>query len=240
MSEPSSNTEWFDQVGGGSLGWWDLAFSLWTVQDFLRVLRAERDRLREAVEQSLLKHNADDIYADRAHSLTFMELACSQAAVGAVAPLAETLLRKVAGRLRGQYSKPTQPNAHHRTHLEDDDFWNPALLARKDGNEPTTNLLGGFRQLLNALGLANKVPDACWSTFEALFAYRNAALHEGYEWPTERRVKLLEEATKRKWDWYEVTTVDGAPWLISVKDEFWPEAIKQIEEVARIMRDACR
>jgi hypothetical protein len=46
-------------------------------------------------------------------------------------------------------------------------------------------------------------------------------------------------AQEKKWDWFDETTVNDEPWLISINDDFWPEAIEQIEAVARAMRVAC-
>lgn len=228
---------WFQQVSGGPLGAFDLTYSLWAIQDFLGIIHAERERLAENLEAQPDSDDSGDLYADRAHSLAFVEVACSQAAVGAIAPLAEAVMKRSANRLREKFEKPLDANSHHRAHLPDDKFWNPSLLEK--GGNTEINLLGGFRQLLKALRLSGRISKGCWSTLEALFAFRNAALHEGYEWPIERRNTFFQDSQQRSWDWFEVTTIDGEPWLVSAKVEFWSSAITQIEEVARVISDVC-
>ncbi|MCC7085609.1 MAG: hypothetical protein IT427_11460 [Pirellulales bacterium] len=216
-----------------------MAFTLCVIQDLLKVLRAERERLSTVVEQSLAWDETGEQYADCSQSLAFMEVACSQAEIGAVASLAETLMHRIAARLRQHFTKPSGANAHHRSNLSDDDFWNPSLLARRK-DDPDTNIVAGFRQLLKALGQSTKISKESWSMLEAIFAYRNSALHQGYEWPAEGREAFLKQAVKENWKWYDDAKQDGNPWLISIKDEFWPEAIAQIENIARIMHSVCK
>jgi hypothetical protein len=142
MADRSKYEEWIDAVTGGPLGAWDLQFSQFAIRDLFRALFSEHDKMEQQVKD-MLKDDDDtgDWYVDRAQSLAFMDVACSQAKVGAVAPLTETLFRRVTEKLSRKYPKPTGAGAHHRASLADEDFWNPAVLAIEGGGSQHTRWL---------------------------------------------------------------------------------------------------
>jgi hypothetical protein len=59
------------------------------------------------------------------------------------------------------------------------------------------------------------------NTVNALFAFRNRALHNGYEWPMDTRHKFRNQIASSKWEaWFPLSTWGDDPWLASVTDSF--------------------
>lgn len=61
----------------------------------------------------------------------------------------------------------------------------------------------------------------------ALFMFRNAALHNGYEWPAEERSEFLAAVKLNGWEqWFEWSTSGGDPWVISPTRAFLEACLK--------------
>lgn len=84
-----------------------------------------------------------------------------------------------------------------------------------------------------SIGLEKFFPKDYGKTLEALFFYRNAAFHNGIEWP-ENELKTFRRHTQRKeWpeEWFFKSTSEGKPWLFSVSAEFIQHCLQTIHDI---------
>jgi hypothetical protein len=108
------------------------------------------------------------------------------AAVGMLAPFVETVLHRcflgIGNRL---YPAATPKEPHERWKATREVQWDCHFFIRSGRVEK--NLAKGIVQLRDALGLTDRMPAEIEPTLSALFAYRNAMFHNGFEWPIEER-----------------------------------------------------
>jgi hypothetical protein len=153
---------------------------------------------------------ADEVRANDAYALALKEMSCSQTTVGALAPLMETLIRSAIRRRR--------KNKH---------------LVPINGNGPFRQL----QSLLEPLATSPDMLDVSW--VQALFAYRDAALHNGYEWPEEARQEFAEMITNKSWNpWFNIWLSDETPLFIAMRDAFVHNALQQMQAIASALRKA--
>jgi hypothetical protein len=61
----------------------------------------------------------------------------------------------------------------------------------------------------------------------ALFAYRNHALHGGYEWLEEYRLRFAKRVETDGWaEWFVFSTIDNKPWMASMAEAFIEECFR--------------
>jgi hypothetical protein len=169
---------------------------------------------------------AESQHVDNCHRLTSKDVACSVVAVGAIAPLTETLESRAARRWRS-LRKETERGKDE---------------ARRKQAGLENSFVPRFRGLLGSLDFEAEVPaDSLWSRIDALFEYRNSALHMGYEWPEGVAKKFAKTIEKNGWDeWFGVTTRDGTPWLISMRDPFIRAVLADVKQLANTLREIDR
>jgi hypothetical protein len=171
-----------------------------------------------------------------AHGSCYRVAACSQAAVGAVAPLIENLLVVIFKQRQLRY-KGT-PGSHHRWKLNLSDFWNPHKVSERGDLKQGDDIVRGTMQLTAALEMKAEFPSEFESVIKALFTYRNRILHYGYEWPAEECSNFMNLAANEKWlPWLDFASyANGQLWIISIKDEFVRKCLEMVDGLLRLAR----
>jgi hypothetical protein len=203
--------EAMDAVTGGALGWWGLDAAATVVRGLLHEVFSWRNESIAYLADPTLKGDlAGDAITDEAFTLTYKEMACSQTAVGAVAPLLETLISlAIRHRRKGKRQ------------------------LKYKGRDPVRQI----ESLLEAVKGSRDLPDLSWVA--ALFKYRNVALHNGYEWPPDMVAEFVKQIGNNKWEkWFGSCTSDGTPIFISLRDDFVHTSLQQLEIIAIALRKA--
>ncbi len=162
-----------------------------------------------------------DQHVDQCHSFEYQHVACCHAAVGSLAPCFEGLFLHEFATLRSDFGDSTSVNEHPRWELSSDDFWNPKVVCEKGVKRDRDDITRGVKQLITSLELADYFPDATHNKLDALFRYRNYALHQGYEWPPESRQKFSTLIHQKNWaEWFEWSTCGDERWMCYSTDAF--------------------
>jgi hypothetical protein len=215
---------------------YDLEAQLIAIHGFLDRSREHEDE--EAAEIKALARRAEDIgsehlvgmYTDTVHASVYSDAARSAAAVGMLAPFVENLFTGIfrgIGEKEGDYlgcDKDSKRSTLSRAH-----FWNPRFSFTSSEVKP--NLIDGIMQLADAAKLTPRLPSDTRKVLEALFEYRNGMLHNGFEWPPERRKKFTDRV--RSWDasWFISAQSGGKPWVWYMSDVFISRILTFIDEV---------
>lgn len=217
------------------LAYWELHDLKLFVSSILDTVYTRRNETNVALANNdFTGECAGDEYADTCLTFVLENVACSNIAVAALAPLFESLFAKAIARFR-EFMKGLKPTRHLRSELSDDDFWNPYVVATSTGQQK--NVLDGFKQLMVTLGFERAICDELWRVLHALFAYRNKALHGGYEWLVDDRKALMGNIQRNHWDeWFFVQKDErGNPWLIWMTDAFIKRVFLALEQLAGIL-----
>lgn len=215
---------------------YDLEAQLIAIKGFL--LRSRAVEEEEAEEINRLAKRADKIgsehivgmYTDAAHASVYSDAARSAAAIGMLAPFVENLftgLFREIGKKEDDYlgrDKDSKRSRLSRAH-----FWNPHVMYATA--EAKTNLTAGIVQLAEATKLLPRLPSDTTIVLEALFEYRNAMLHDGFEWPLERREKFSKRVMA--WDpmWFMSALSNHKPWVWYATEMFFSRVLDFIDEV---------
>jgi len=97
------------------------------------------------------------------------------------------------------------------------------------------NLAKGILQLADAFGLTDNLPADFARAISALFAYRNANFHNGFEWPIKER-QSFKRRIEEEWrsDWFIVATSAEDPWIFYMSEAFIEHVLSSIERVLEI------
>jgi len=215
---------------------YDLEAQLIAIRGFLSQSRDFEDE--EGKEIKALAKRAEEIgsehvvgmYTDTVHASVYSGAARSAAAVGMLAPFVENLF---AGIFRGIGAKEDdylgRDKDSKRSKLSREHFWNPHFAF--GSSEVKTNLIEGIIQLAEAARLTSRLPADTRKLLEALFEYRNGMLHNGFEWPVERREKFGQRV--KTWDpnWFICAVSGGKPWVWYMSDLFIMRILEFIDEV---------
>ena len=82
-------------------------------------------------------------------------------------------------------------------------------------------------------GLAEYMPENLKPTLEALFQYRNKMFHNGLEWPPQERRAFTNNVSEWPDGWFGSATVDVEPWMFYMSPEFISHCIDTTEDVIR-------
>ncbi|HEX6749206.1 MAG TPA: hypothetical protein VF092_18055 [Longimicrobium sp.] len=194
-------------------------------------------RLRNLEEDArshvgLHSHQALDEWMERVHASVYQDAAHSMAAVGMLAPFAESLFYQVFIRLGKMWSESAVPlPLHPRFHPVGEKTWDCHFVPYNNGKWGK-DLPVGIRQLADATGLTSVLPRDLWLRLAALFGYRNKMFHNGFEWPSEQRRKFAERASK-EWppEWFRWATSGGEPWIAYMEESFVRDTLKSLEGV---------
>ena len=183
-------------------------------------------KLAEPVMDNVPPEYANDLHADRCHSFAYQDVACCNAAVGSIAPCFEGLLLHEFGTLRSLFADSKPINGYHRWKLPHDEFWVPSIVSEKGTKHDKPDIMRGFKQLIKALDLSAHFPDGKLKTLNALFRFRNYALHQGYEWPPESRTRFSKAVAEEEWeDWFSVAKWGDELWLVYTTNTFVSECL---------------
>ena len=154
-------------------------------------LKREIESLIEQAEQQ----DEDDRWVWRAQDEAFQAAAHSMAAVGMLAPFVEMLFVRIFESIRNRKLHDPEPQSKEKK------FWNPK---QKKGG-----VSNGIKTLAEYSGLAEFLPDDYHKTVDALFCYRNAMFHNGFEWPEEECEKFQKASLVWPQGWFESASRDG-------------------------------
>lgn len=215
---------------------YDLEAQLIAVRAFLAASReaeagqaAEITALAERAEKARSEHVVG-MWTDAVHASVYHDAARSAAAVGMLAPFVENLF---AGIFRGIGKMGVDTLGH----VADDArsarakalFWDPHHYL---GNgEVKSDLIRGIVQLADASGLRVHLPPDLEPVLQALLGYRNQILHNGLEWPLERREKFANQVARWPKGWFEKAESNQKPWVWYMSDLFIQRVLRFIDEV---------
>jgi hypothetical protein len=93
-------------------------------------------------------------------------------------------------------------------------------------------------QISSAIGSHSHLPKDLGLKLGALFSYRNAMFHNGFEWPKQERAKFLAKIQQQQWpeDWFDKAWRDKGfkgeeVWLFYLSNDFISKAVDMVEEV---------
>jgi hypothetical protein len=197
----------------------------------------KRQEMGEATSGSIDHHLAHDTYNSLGWHSICRDAACSQAAVGALAPFVEGLLVHVFRYLGECIEKSIPRNVHHRWKLDSKEFWDPHVVSENGAKREEPDLVRGTCQIFKALQLQFGT-DPVESLLKALFTYRNRVLHHGYEWPLEECEKFIVKMRNENWDkWFGVARADGKPWIVYANDTFVSMCVKSAHKLLGVFHD---
>ncbi|MFZ3585203.1 hypothetical protein ACOI1H_24175, partial [Loktanella sp. DJP18] len=164
------------------------------------------------IEANPNNEQLDGLREDRFWKAVFMDSAHSMAVVGMLAPFIESLFDAIFDRLK---HKVTLPTDHRRNTLGERDIWNPQWYAARKAEDSRKDIVLGIKQLAGATGFKTYLPPGHEPALEALFAFRNNMLHNGFEWPTKKVKLFTKRIASEGWpdDWFSGTDRGEDPWL---------------------------
>ena len=215
---------------------YDLEAQLIAVRAFLAASReaevgqrAEIEALADRAKSAQSEH-LDGMWTDAVHASVYHDAARSAAAVGMLAPFVENLFTGIfrgIGKL-GVDSLghiPDSPRSQRARAL----FWDPHH-SLGDG-EVKGDLIRGIVQLADAAELRPHLPKDLEPVLEALLGYRNNILHNGLEWPVDRREKFANQVARWPKGWFEKAESKHKPWVWYMSEMFIQRVLGFIDEV---------
>lgn len=215
---------------------YDLGSQLIAIRGFLAHSRsseaeegAEIKELARRAKESGSDHLVG-MYTDTVHASVYSGVAHSAAAVGMLAPFVENLFTGIfrgIGEEEGDYLGRDRDSK--RSQLARMHFWDPHFTYAT--SEVKGNLITGIMQLADATKLTSRLPKDTRQVLEALFEYRNAMLHNGFEWPAERRKSFGQRVKKWNAVWFISARSGGEPWVWYLSDFFVDRVLQFVEQV---------
>jgi hypothetical protein len=172
---------------------------------------AQWAREADKAAQSKPKHEyQEDAVISVYQHAGFVEMARSHALVSSITAFCESLFKNQLPRVSWSF-KGNLPSEHPRVAFFASSltsFWDPSKGGEKDGGFPGRVVailsLGGFIELFGV---------DFERTLYALFAYRNAMVHNGYEWPEDERERFAAKVAENNWtEWFNYSTSGDNPW----------------------------
>ena len=187
----------------------------------------QRERNAECAPNDKYGQHLADLAVDAMHDSVYHDAANSMAAVGMLAPLIESLFVHLFKEFRNMIV----PAQGRRSRLTEDRYWDPRWYAASNSND-RQDLLLGFKQLANEIGLDAFLPSSLEATVAALLAYRNNMFHNGFEWPKERREAFAKRISDEGWSaWFSRATTNDEPWIFYMTQEFILHCLTLIDEL---------
>src|SRR5262249_45747947 len=135
------------------------------------------------------RQRADREAADLFQETVYAEAAYSMGAVGMLAPFLETIFHQAFLAMgRELYSEATPPPSHDRWTMTTAEKWDCRYVL--ENRKLKKNLVKGVLQISEATGVLSYLPSDLQLRLQALFSYRNAMFHNGFEWPQQERDKF--------------------------------------------------
>lgn len=215
---------------------YDLEAQLIAIRSFLAASqqaeagqKAEIEALAERAKRAESEH-LEGMWTDAVHASVYHDAARSAAAVGMLAPFVENLFTGIfrgIGEL-GVETVRNDPEAARSVRTKAL-FWDPHHYLAE--GEVKGDLVRGIVQLAYATGLTPHLPADLRQVLEALLGYRNQILHNGLEWPVERREKFANQVSKWPLGWFEMAESNHKPWVWYMSDAFIQRVLGFIDEV---------
>lgn len=181
---------------------------------------------------------AGDIYVELCTSYTYRDAACSHAAVGALAPFFEGMFQHEFAYLRLLHGARPPVNQHIRWRMKPSDFWTSCMAVDNEDRPRKLGIAKGSPQLLEALGLDDRFPIGHPRILAALFAFRNESLHNGYEWPKQKRMRFQTTMQQKGWnDWFTWSKSGDELWGCTLRDSFVKVILKLAERAIRAFNE---
>lgn len=91
------------------------------------------------------------------------------------------------------------------------------------------------KRIMRLVDEVKYLPDDLEPTLSALFAYRNAMFHAGFEWPREELEEFEMKLNKSGWpsDWFLRAMSNDKPWMFYMSPKFIEHCLGIVEEVIR-------
>jgi hypothetical protein len=215
---------------------YDLEAQLIAIRSFLRSSRkagaAQQAEIKALTERAKLARSEHlvGMWTDALHDSVYHDAARSAAAAGMLAPFVENLftgifrgISKMGDDVLG--NNGNQPRAVRAKAL----FWDPHTYFER--KEIKTDIVAGIRQLADVTGLTPFLPGDAEKVLSALFSYRNQIMHNGFEWPLDRRESFASQ--RRQWPtkWFSSASSGGKAWVWYMTDVFVERILAFIDEV---------
>lgn len=203
----------------------DYPAQLTAIRDLLsreRAADAETTRAIRALESAPPSQQAADEGVDRLHGSVYQDAAHSMAAVGMLAPLAESLFRYSLIALGERYATIGLPAPPHPRFTKAR-AWDPK-------NNGKRGLVAGVREICDAAAITSFLPPKAMRFLDALFAYRNAMFHNGLEWPPDERASFRSRAGGWPDGWFVWSETGGEPWIAYMTDGFIDGVLTMLED----------
>ncbi|WDA36138.1 hypothetical protein [Sphingobium sp. YC-XJ3] len=81
-------------------------------------------------------------------------------------------------------------------------------------------MIRGIVQLADSTELRPHLPSDLEPVLQALLSYRNNILHNGLEWPVERREKFANQVTRWPKGWFQKAESNHKPWVWYMSEAF--------------------
>ncbi len=223
----------------------DYDAQLRAIRELLSLHRRDSIRYGEGIQEAEdFAKTASGAHADRAvdetidllHHSVYRDAAHSMAAVGMLAPFLESLFLHAFLGIGEHFKARSLPSPQHpRWTLKAKDQWDCHIDAAGG-----TNIVRGISDIARAIGLAAELPADLEVTLTALFRYRNAMFHEGFEWKSARRTMFAKAAAAWPAVWFSQATNGGDPWVFYMTDAFVDHVLATVEQtlegIGRYMR----
>jgi hypothetical protein len=187
-----------------------------------RAADVETMRAIQALESAPASQQAVDERVDRLHGSVYQDAAHSMAAVGMLAPLAESLFRYSLLAFGERYASLGIPSPLH-ARFTMARAWDPKNNGRR-------GFVAGVREICDAAGISPLLPLDALRFLDALFAYRNAMFHNGLEWPPGERAGFRSRAGGWPDDWFVWSETGGEPWIAYMTEGFIDGVLTMLED----------
>jgi hypothetical protein len=199
------------------------------IEGLLSQLERWQNKLADQIEATRIGEFID---AELGTHSVYRGVAVSNAVAAVVAPFIEGAIRHGCSHLAQSFIVPQASRIHERWRSSEAAFWNPARVARLPKDQPG-GISDGFADLLEALGELNRFTPRMLKVLRALFAYRNTAFHNGFEWPIREREQFDRRRQREGWDdWVSWTTTNGQLWIAELSPSFLRECVRLCRQVA--------
>ncbi|GGA01603.1 hypothetical protein GCM10019071_35290 [Sphingobium fuliginis] len=204
---------------------YDLEAQLIAIRAFLATSREAEAGQRVEIEalanraKVAQSEHLGGMWTDAVHASVYHDAARSAAAVGMLAPFVENLF---TGIFRGIGKLGVDSLGHGsdapRSERAKALFWDPHHYFG-DG-EVKSDLIRGIVQLADSTELRPHLPSDLEPVLQALLSYRNNILHNGLEWPVERREKFANQVTRWPKGWFQKAESNHKPWVWYMSEAF--------------------
>lgn len=225
----------------------DYDFQIYSIRRILQSNNASRnlDDQRILELQQLAKDNTIsnsrvvEELIEAYHESVFDETARSMAAVGLLSPFIESIFKQAFMGIKKHSS--IDISSHTERALPPDKLWDCRYFMDENGKK-SKGIARGIQQLSDVLNLSKFFPHDYYQSIDALFSYRNAMFHNGYEWPRSERIEFNKLLTTKQWpiDCFKRSESGGEPWTFRMSTEFVDRCVLLVDELLEGIGKFCK